>query len=597
MKFGVLALDYDGTIARDGVLDSEVRSAIAEVRARGIAVVIVTGRILAELEQVAGDLHFVDAVVGENGAVMWFANGHFRQLAYSTSTQFLQELTRRGLEFKAGQCVVELDAAAAPQVLAVIRELELPLVLLFNRGRLMVLPQAISKGAGLREALSTLRLSVHNAIGIGDAENDHDLLATCELGVAVSWGSRLLQEAADEVLKGDGPTAVAGYIRRAATNLRLPPEKIGQHRMSLGTGEDGRELTLSIRGFNVLIAGDPRSGKSWVTGLMCEQLILQGYSVCVIDPEGDYRTLETLPGVVVFGGEDPPPELPDLARVMRHPDMSVVIDLSHASYPEKINYMKSLLPMLAAIRRNTGLPHRIVIDEAHYFLHDPNVSELLDLTLGAYTLVTYRLVDLHPNLRNAMECIIVKRTTAPHENQTLMDMLEAKGGCSKAMSKLEDLGIDEAVLLPGMQETGGECLKFKLFPRLTSHVRHKAKYLDVQLLVEQGFWFTDDGLIVAGPARTLKNFLTLLESVPPVVLAGHARRGDFSLWIADVFHDHALASEIRKVEQRFRLGHIHDLTDSIAKLIQERYEFSAGRGSELQGAPPPQVLVARSSTR
>jgi hydroxymethylpyrimidine pyrophosphatase-like HAD family hydrolase len=592
MKFGVLALDYDGTIARDGALDPEVRSAIAEVRKRGITVVIVTGRILAELEQVAGDLHFVDAVVGENGAVMWFANGHRRQLAYSTSTQFLQELRRRGLEFKAGQCVVELDAAAAPQVLSVIRELELPLVLLFNRGRLMVLPQAVSKGAGLREALATLRLSVHNAIAIGDAENDHDLLATCELGVAVSWGSRLLQEAADEVLQGNGPTAVAAYIRQAAENLRLPPEKIGQHRLSLGTAEDGRELTLAIRGFNMLIAGDPRSGKSWVTGLMCEQLILQGYSVCVIDPEGDYRTLETLPGVVVFGGEDPPPELPDLARVLRHPDMSVVIDLSHAPYQEKMNYMKSLLPMLAAIRRATGLPHRIVIDEAHYFLHEPNVGELLDLTLGAYTLVTYRLADLHANLRNALECIIVKRTTEPRENQTLMTMLQAKGDCSTVTSNLATLSLDEAVLLPGMRETGGQCLKFKLFPRLTSHVRHKAKYLDVQLLVEQGFWFTDDVETVAGPARTLKDFLTLLEHVPPGVLTGHALRGDFSRWIADVFHDHALASEIRKVEQRFRLGHIHDLTESIAKLVQERYEFSAGRADEPQVTPAPQGPVS-----
>ena len=589
MKFGVLALDYDGTIARDGVLDPEVRSAIAEVRTRGIAVVIVTGRILAELGQVAGDLHFVDAVVGENGAVLWFANGHSRQLSYSTSTKFLQELARRGLEFKAGQCVVELDAAAAPQVLAIIRELELPLVLLFNRGRLMVLPQAVSKGAGLREALATLRLSVHNAIAIGDAENDHDLLAACELGVAVSWGSRLLQEAADEVLQGDGPTAVAAYIRQAAGDLRLPPEKIGQHRLSLGTAEDGRELTLAIRGLNTLIAGDPRSGKSWVTGLMCEQLILQGYSVCVIDPEGDYRTLETLPGVVVFGGEDPPPELPDLARVLRHPDMSVVIDLSHAPYQEKMDYMKSLLPMLAAIRRNTGLPHRIVIDEAHYFLHEPNVSELLDLKLGAYTMVTYRLADLHPSLRNAIECIIVKRTTEPHEHQTLMNMLQARCGCPTTISNLASLGIDEAVLLPGMRETGGQCLKFKLFPRLTSHVRHKAKYLDVQLLVEQGFWFTGNGETIAGPARTLKDFLALLEIAPPDVQAGHANRGDFSRWIADVFHDHALASEIRKVEQRFRLGHIRDLAKSIAKLVQERYEFSPGRGSEPQVTPSSQT--------
>jgi hypothetical protein len=246
--------------------------------------------------------------------------------------------------------------------------------------------------------------------------------------------------------------------------------------------------------------------------------------------------------------------------------------------------------MLAAIRRNTGLPHRIVIDEAHYFLHEANVGELLDLTLGAYTLVTYRLADLHPNLRNAIECIIVKRTTEPRENQTLMNMLQAKGGCTTVMSNLASLGVDEAVLLPGMQETGGQCLKFKLFPRLTSHVRHKAKYLDVQLLVDQGFWFSDEGETVAGPARTLKDFLALLELVPPNVLAAHGLRGDFSRWIADVFHDHALASEIRKVEQRFRLGHIHDLTESIAKLVQERYEFSPGRGSEPGDASSSQRL-------
>ena len=230
MKFGVLALDYDGTIAREGVLDPEVRSAIAEVRARGITVVIVTGRILAELERAAGDLHFVDAVVAENGGVLWFANGHSRQIGRSAPVEFLRELERHGLPFKAGQCVVELDAAAAPEVLAIIRQLELPLVLHFNRERLMVLPQAVSKGAGLREALATLRMSVHNAIAIGDAENDHDLLATCELGVAVSWGSQQLQKAADEVLHGDGPSAVAGYIRQAAEALgsrRKKPTNIG----------------------------------------------------------------------------------------------------------------------------------------------------------------------------------------------------------------------------------------------------------------------------------------------------------------------------------------------------------------------------------
>jgi len=42
MKFGVLALDYDGTIARDGVLDPDVKAAIMEARARGIVALLVT---------------------------------------------------------------------------------------------------------------------------------------------------------------------------------------------------------------------------------------------------------------------------------------------------------------------------------------------------------------------------------------------------------------------------------------------------------------------------------------------------------------------------------------------------------------------------
>jgi hydroxymethylpyrimidine pyrophosphatase-like HAD family hydrolase len=563
MKFGVLALDYDGTIARDGWLDPEVRAAIVEVRACGIAVVLVTGRILAELRQFAGSLQFVDAVVAENGAVLSFPNGNTRLLGHSAPDIFFEELRRRAVPFTAGQCVVETDAVWAPQVLAVIRELELPLTMFFNRGRLMMLPQAISKGIGLREALTVLRLSAHNAIGIGDAENDHDLLTACEFGVAVEWGTRLCKRSRTH-LAGRQPERRSAIHSADAKEMRVPQERISRSPLVLGIGEDGRPIALSFRSRNILIAGEPRSGKSWVNGLACEQLILQGYSVCVIDAEGDYRTLETLPGVVVFGGEIPPPELPDLTRVLRHPKMSVVVDLSHVPYREKIDYLKTLLPMLASLRRTTGLPHRIVVDEAHYFLREPDVRELLDLDLGAYTLATYRLSDLHPDLRAAIQGIIVKRTTDPHEVHTLAAMVGKTDAESEWKAILGGLDVSEAVLLPGVEEGDGRLLRFRLLPRLTTHVRHKAKYLDVQLIEGLGFVFTDCGRPVGPPVRTLKEFVCALETLSLAVLEGHARRGDFSRWIANVFHDHVLASAIRKVEQRYRLGHTQNLYLSLA---------------------------------
>ncbi len=580
MRFRVLALDYDGTIAQKGQLDPAVKAAIIEARARGVVVVVVTGRILSELRKVAGDLSFLDAVVAENGAVLSFLSGHSRLIGERPPTVFLEELRRRKIDFLAGECVVESDANSAPQVLAAIRQLELPLSLLFNRDRLMVLPQGVSKGVGLRAALATLRLSVHNAIGIGDAENDHDLLATCEIGVAVGWGSQALKERADEVLEGEGPCAVAGYIRTISEELRLPPERMGRYRLALGTEKDGHPVAVAVRGRNVLIAGEVQSGKSWVNGLACEQLILLGYSVCLIDPEGDYRTLESLPGVVVFTGEDSPPDLPDVARALQHPDMSVIIDLSHITYEEKVQYLYVLLPMLAALRRTTGLPHRIVLDEAHYFLHEPNVKDLLDLNLGAYTLVTYRLSDLHPDVRKAVEAIVVKRITDPADVHALVAMAGHPSLENDWRVILEQLKIGEAAILPYSKEAHGALRRFELLPRLTSHVRHKAKYLDIQLVREQGFVFTQDGRPIGAPARALKDFIAPLKVLPLSVLAAHARRGDFSNWVASVFHDHLLASDVRKIEQRFKQGHTQNLPDLLIRAIEQRYEFSPERFAE-----------------
>jgi HAD superfamily hydrolase (TIGR01484 family) len=96
MRFTVLALDYDGTIARDGVLESDVRRAIEEIRTRGITVAIVTGRILDDLRRVAGDLRFVDAVVAENGAVIAFPeSGHSVASAAPAPQLFVDDLRRR----------------------------------------------------------------------------------------------------------------------------------------------------------------------------------------------------------------------------------------------------------------------------------------------------------------------------------------------------------------------------------------------------------------------------------------------------------------------------------------------------------------------
>lgn len=573
MKFLVLVLAYNDTIATDGVPDRSVKEAIAAAREAGLVVILATGRTLSDLRRQVGDLGFVDAIVAENGAVLTFPGaGHSRVLAPPPDAGLVEALRQQGIDAAAGQCLVETPATAAHDVLALIRQLRLPLVPVFDGDRLLVLPDGIGKATGLREVFDDLRLSAHNAVAIGDAENDVRMLQICERGVAVAWGSDTLKAAADEVIGGTGPEAVAAYIGRIVSSPAIPVSSLARRHALLGHTADGGEIAVALGGGNLLVAGDPKSGKSWVTGLLCEQLALQKYCVCVLDPEGDYTGLEQLPGVVVLGGADPPPRPHELLRALRYPDLSVVIDLSRLSHADKAEYLESALPALALVRRRAGVPHRIVVDEAHYFLGGPRATDLLDLELGGYVLATYQTALLDPTVVHAADTIIVTLATDPREVQTLAAASGLAGPDAEWAPTLGRLDLGDAVVLPGRSTPGRALQRFTLVPRLTPHVRHREKYLDVPVPARRAFVF-DASSIAAPAARTLREFVDVITSVPPEALDGHLRRRDFSRWIGDVFGDHRLASRVRDLEGQYLVGWAPDINEALTRAVRERYDF------------------------
>jgi hypothetical protein len=572
MKPLVVALDYDGTIARDGVLDGEVARAIEHLRARGMLVVLVTGRQLLDLRQLLCDLTSFDAIVAENGAVALFPSvGRPTLLAPPVPSALLEELARRRLDARAGDCIVELDASAAGAVLDAVRDLELPLVLHFNRGRLMVLPQAVSKATGLREVLRTMRRSPHNAIAIGDAENDHELLRVAEVGAAVAWGSARLQAAADVVVPGAGPPAVATFLREIADAGRIDPPRSGRRRLVLGTDAAGQVVALAECGRNVLITGEPRSGKSWVTGLLCEQLVVHEYSTCIVDPEGDYLELEALPAVSVLGRDDPPPSMPELERVLRHADVSVVLDLTRLDQQQKHAYVLDAVRTLTDLRRRTGLPQRLVVDEAHYFLHDPGEAALLDRELAGHTLVTFQVSRLHPDVLAAAECVVVTRETDLAEVEVLHRAFARRCALPRWQQILGSLAIDEAVLLPVGETAGDDLRRFRIAPRLTRHVRHRHKYLDVPVPAGRAFRFCRDDGSVHRVAASLRELVDVLDTTPLARIEAHVHRGDLSRWIEDVVRDPALAASVRELERCHRSGAMLDFNSAVVHAIRTRY--------------------------
>jgi HAD superfamily hydrolase (TIGR01484 family) len=65
-----LASDYDGTLASDGRVDDITVAALERVRATGRKLILVSGRILADLKRVPR-IDLFDVVVAENGAVLY----------------------------------------------------------------------------------------------------------------------------------------------------------------------------------------------------------------------------------------------------------------------------------------------------------------------------------------------------------------------------------------------------------------------------------------------------------------------------------------------------------------------------------------------
>jgi hydroxymethylpyrimidine pyrophosphatase-like HAD family hydrolase len=578
MRLRTIALDYDGTIATDGVLHPAVRDAIEQARRRGLVVVIVTGRILSDLRAVAGNLDFVDGIVAENGAVVFLPNGYTTALGQVPPPSLLTELTNQGVKFQVGRCVVEMDADLAHVAISLIRKLELPLAIEFNRNRMMLLPDSISKASGLRELFNILGVSLHNAVGIGDAENDHGLIDCCEYGVAVEWGSYLLKQKANYVISGNGPEAVAAYIQELSSQDRMSRVfvKGSQHKLVLEVRDGEPSLEVAIRGRNVLVAGDSRSGKSSLAGLLCEQMILSGYTVYVFDPEGDYDSLATLPNTIMFGSGRLLPRFDDLKMLLPQ-GSSLILNLSHLGQDEKRGYLVHHLPLVAQHRRSQGYPHRILLDECHYFLNRPDCDRLLDPELDAYTLVTYRPSQLTEKVRRSFGVVLATRFT----NGTEVDSLQGLAGTGVNQSDwqgpLASLAISEAALLPPTEEAHGEMRRFAVAPRLTDHVRHRTKYFDVPVAIGKVFVFTDNGMSFGESAATLRELAERVRRVPSHVVDGHFRRHDFSRWIADQFTDNELARTVRQLESLRRAnGPRESFGQELAAVIDARY----GSGSE-----------------
>lgn len=569
MRYFALASDYDGTLAHDGRVSDKSVAALERWKASGRRLILVTGRELPELLSVFPMVGLCDRVVAENGALVYTpATKEEKLLADPPSAEFIRQLRERGVSpMSVGRTIVATWSPHETTVVETIRDLGLELQVIFNKGAVMVLPSGVNKATGLAAALRDLDLSPHNCLAVGDAENDHALLAQCECSAAVANALPQLKARADIILTKSRGEGVAELIDRVLQDdLRDVEQQVERHQIIIGQLVDGRDLALLPYRQSVLVTGPSGSGKARLVADVLQLIADKRYQFCVLDPEGDYVDLKT---AVVIGDATHPPTETALLEVLRSPTRSVVVNLSAISAAERFAQLRLLLGRLDEMRSRLGRPHWVAIDEAHHALPART-------TLAAGPAMQQcggmLLIADHPEsvAHEVLKEIDLVLALGPDSAQTLAGVRAVIG--KPALPDRVDAAADNG---PAAWFTTEDAfIPFRPLPTKHDRLSHVRKYLHGDVGRENNFVFCGPRNALKLRAQNLLIFLQMAQGVDDESWLFHLQSGDYSRWLRTVIHDPQLADEIAQIEKQ---------ADSTAQATRDKVEEAILRRYSLPG--------------
>ncbi|MGH7334786.1 MAG: HAD family hydrolase [Candidatus Rokuibacteriota bacterium] len=237
MKFKALACDYDGTLASHDRIAPPTLAALERARAAGLRLTLVTGRTYFELTRVCDPLDVFDAVVAENGGVLYFpATGRICDMAAGPPAPLLAELERLEIPYQAGRVMIGTTLEHEAAVRRALETTRVTMALVPNRTSLMLLPPGVSKGTGVRPVFGVLGLSARDVLALGDAENDLDLFEACGFAGCPGNAVAEVKARADWVFPGEAGAAIASALDNLIVPGRLRLPVSSRHRLRARDG-------------------------------------------------------------------------------------------------------------------------------------------------------------------------------------------------------------------------------------------------------------------------------------------------------------------------------------------------------------------------
>jgi HAD superfamily hydrolase (TIGR01484 family) len=563
--FVALATDYDGTIAQHGQVDDATRRAIEELRQSGRKVILVTGRALAELQDAFGALDLFDVVVAENGGLLFIpAKKEEIPLAEPPPQALVDRLKELGVTpLAVGRTIIATWEPNESVVLNAIRDLGLEQHIIFNKGAVMVLPSEINKASGLKSALKRLRLSPHNVVGVGDAENDQAFLSSCGCAVAVGNALSTVKAKADFVVSDHGSGVVELVHMLTKDDLASVRPSVPRNQPVVGHRSDGTALTVSPFE-TVLVTGSSGGGKSTMVTALLEQIREFSYQFCVVDPEGDYSELRD---VVTLGDAEQAPRISKALELLETPETSIVINLLAIDPPERPQFLAKLVPDLAKLRAELGRPHWLVFDEVHHCLpakwHPAPTT--LPRELPAAIAVTVHPEEVAPEFLSLVSTVIGVGDGA---SRAIEKFCEVTGRKNPRFEVTPQTG---QVLVYGRDDRVELVAARKPKEKQKRHVR---KYAEGELGEDKSFYFRGPEGALNLRAQNLSIFLQLAAGVDDKTWLHHLRAGAYAEWFRNAIKDDDLASEAAAIERDQSLT-AAESRERIKDIVERRYTAPA----------------------
>jgi phosphoglycolate phosphatase (TIGR01487 family) len=543
MIFVALASDYDGTLAQDGVIDAATRAGLERLKAFGKKIILVTGRELPDLRKAFEPLKLFDAVVAENGAVLFLpSSGEERLICAAPPPALVAALKQKRVQPLAiGQGIIATWSPNESIVLQTIRELGLDWQVIFNKGAVMCLPPGVNKASGLDVALEMLGLSPFNVVAIGDAENDLAFLKTCGCAVAVGNAIDTVKANADIITTGERGAGVCELIDQWRTDAIAAFGKVRRHDLYLGDSVlAGERICLRSDAGAILIAGSSGVGKSRLATLLLERITERGYQVCVLDPEGDYDALENLAHV---GDPERTPAPNEAVGLLQNPRTSLSVNLLGTEVSGRPVYFAQLWGQLHGLRTATGRPHWIVLDETHHL--SPHASEshegAVSLAAPSVILLTARPDSLSLSALKAVRTLIAVGDVAHEVIGRFCKLVGKKPPASVAAPS-----VDEVLYWECDGEASPQAVAIGKARQV--HRRHTRKYAEGSLGEDKSFYFRGAAQKLNLRARNLAAFMQMAQGVDDETWLFHLRQGDYTRWFRDSIKDDELAAEVEPLE-------------------------------------------------